>query len=241
MAQIHEHLSIDQLAELVPAVKEGLAMIAAEAAKDGKTDWSIPYYMHQEVGLPLLKAVHAALWARATPATLAWGYQREWKGSMLGLIREVTGHQTRNLAHQVRSALQRHGLLLNVGGKSRGAVWWLRPWHNIESWAIRGTDRKLDVAVEAQEAREEKTPHVVTALVDITTIPAPTADPEAIVAYVRKLVAAFQRQSALLTQSQADNRALRDKIDELGAKGADWESVVTDLKAIVQGENPGED
>ncbi len=230
-----EMLDIGKVAELVPDVQAGLDLIR----EDGPgRPLRIRKEFQDDVGVPLVRTVHAIMWSKAAKAKLPQGYQRSWLGTVTSILRDdlhVTGDLVA-LSSQVGKVLGVNGMAENHGGKGMGALYWLRPWDpKIDiRWGERpARDRKLDHQVEKQEARNPAKP--VTTSIDLGVIPKPKdATPEAVLEYVTKLVAAHHRLEEMYDQSQVEVASLKTQIEEIDARAeAEVWDVGSALEAIV--------
>ncbi len=229
MAKLYEHLDIGVIAELVPDVRAGLDLIQ----EDGPDrPLRIRREFQEDVGVPLLRTVHAIMWTRASRATgpgakLPRGFERSWNGNVTAVLRDdlkvkASDKNIQALASQVVKLLAINGMAENHGGVGTGAFYWLRPWDpKIEvKFSERKKDRKLDHAVAKQE--KANPPKPVKTSVDLSVIPKPKdATPEAVLAYVEKLVAAHHRLETMYQESQEEVATLKTQIEEAGA--VQWE------------------
>ena len=237
MPKIWEMLDIGQIAELVPDVQAGLELIR----EDGPDrPLRIRKEFQTDVGVPLVRTVHAIMWSKASKANLPQGFSRSYRGTVTSILRDnlhVTGDLVA-LSSQVGRVLSVNGMAVNHGGKGLGALYWMRPWDSkVEiNWheGQSRPDKKLDAQVAKQEARNGA-PQPVTTSVDLGVIPKPKdATPEAVLEYVGKLVAAHHRLEEMYEQSQVEVASLKTQIEEIDARAEAkvWD-VGSALEAIV--------
>lgn len=217
MAKIFEMIDIGTLADLVPDVKAGLELIK----EDGPDrPLRIRADFQEDVGVPLVRTVHAIMWSRATKADLTRGFQRSFRGTVAEVLRDNLGIKGNldALGSQVGKVLSNIGMAENHGGKGRGALYWLRAWDSKTEirWNDRTSlkDRKLDDQVRKQESRNPPKP--VSTTINLSQIPKPEdATPEAVLAYVSKLVAAHHRLGDLYEESKTEVATLKRQIEDM--------------------------
>ena len=219
MSKVFEMIDIGVLADLVPDVKAGLELIK----EDGPNrPLRIRAEFQEDVGVPLVRTVHAIMFSRGKPADLPRGFQRSYRGTVTEVLRDNlgVGGDLVALGSQVGKVLYNTGMAENHGGKGKGALYWLRPWDSkVEiHWSDRSgvKDRKLDDQVRKQEAKNPPKP--VSKSVDLSVIPKPDATPEAVLEYVSKLVAAHHLLEDLYEQSQLEVVTLKEQIE-----AKDWD------------------
>ncbi len=217
MAKVFEMVDIGIIADLVPDVKAGLELIK----EDGPDrPLRIRAEFHDDVGVPLVRTVHAIMWSRGKKADLPRGFGRSFRGTIAGVLRDnlkVKGGLDA-LGSQVGKVLSNTGMAENHGGKGRGALYWLRPWDtDVEiAWNDRSglKDRKLDAVVAKQEAKNPPKP--VSKSINLSQIPKPKdATPESVLAYVSKLVAAHHRLGDLYEESKIEVATLKGQIEDM--------------------------
>ncbi len=231
MTKIFEMVDIGVIAKLVPDVKAGLELIK----EDGPDrPLRIRAEFHDDVGVPLVRTVHAIMWSRGKSADLPRGFERSFRGTIAGVLRDnlkVKGSLDA-LGSQVGKVLSNTGMAENHGGQGRGALYWLRPWDtDVEiRWNDRSglKDRKLDAVVAKQEAKNPPKP--VTTSVDLSMIPKPMfATKEAVLEYVSRLVTAHHRLGELYEQSKREVATLKGEVEDMKK---DWD-IGTELDKIV--------
>lgn len=217
MPKVFEMVDIGTIAKLVPDVMAGLELIREEGPD---SPLRIRAEFQDDVGVPLVRTVHAIMFSRAKKADLPRGFQRQYRGTVAEVLRDnlgVTGDVSA-LSSQVGKVLANIGMAENHGGKGRGALYWLRPWDpEIEiRWGDRSAlrDRKLDAVVTKQEAKNPPKP--VTTSINLGVIPKPKdATPEAVLEYVSRLVAAHHRLGDLYEQSKHEVSILKGQIEDM--------------------------
>ncbi len=187
-------------------------------------------------GVALAYAVHQELWRRARPHVANPPYTHSTTGLYLvdALKRAVPNldklfaETTRNqMVRSLYGALAGAQLMIRVGKSGAGTTYLIREWppgFNLE-WGAPGRDNYVPLKDRPDLDRQDRKAVVVASKVeeytDIRSIPTPDPDPDSVMAYVQKLLAASIRL-------QHENEELREKVKALDTSR--WQHVTDEIE-----------
>lgn len=227
MVKLYEKLTIDQVAELVPEVRNALLELGSHGEDRGVTGGS-QYMMPrqwgrtQEVSYPILRYVHSTMMRQAQPGSLPHPYTHTWFGHIAPVIRQLsdellTEDQIGKLSTQVLGILEGNQLAKRMG-KGATAAFMVAPWPpgfepRIYSYhELRSKQSHKDVVVMEKRIKEENDKPVETHF-DLSAIPLPGPDPESILNYVAKLKQCFDRLNAKYELAQEELAQLKERAE----------------------------
>lgn len=202
-----------------------------------------------EVSNQILRHVHSTLFRSAKPVTGApkpYTHVTNGKVSVSSIFRDLMGNvdpkDLTGFVGTTNSTLRYHKLALRV--PNTNSTYWLAPWP--EGWQLlpvhAGTlTNKAKAEIDAQVRKFHKLQEAefVTVKYDISQIPLPEPNPEAILDYLKKLIASYNKMRSTFEDQQKkyqealrENLELKEKLE--GSEPAEkWDTVIDELRSQV--------
>lgn len=253
MPSLKELISTDSYKNLRSKAEDALLQIEERAEKSGNKTLAITQDAY-EASEQILRYVHGWLLARSHPdAAAPKPFTHTYKGGrgagVTQALRELDGSIDTSAMASLISSINRvlyvHKLIRKIPGTNN--TYWVAPWPT--GMKIRITSKTLSKKMEAEIAKDlakfqklqEK--EFVTITIDLSTIPLPEANPEAIMAYLAKVVKAFNRLKTHYEDQQeqykkvfAENIRLKEELESM-TSNEDWVSLISKMEAVVAGTN----